>query len=73
MTVRMRHTKSQTKNRRSHHALDNPTLSKDSSGNPHMRHRMNPTTGMYKGRKVLEVAKKAIKKAEKSKEKANAR
>ena len=73
MTVRMRHTRSQTKQRRSHHALTTPTISKDASGASHMRHRMNPTTGIYRGRKVVDMATKAVKKAGKSKEKANAR
>jgi ribosomal protein L32 len=51
MTVRMRHTKSQTKQRRSHHALSKPTLTK-AEGSTHLRHRMDPKTGMYRGRKV---------------------
>ena len=67
MTVRMRHTRSHTNNRRSHHALENPTLSKDNSGTPHLRHRMNPATGMYRGRKVVDMAARASKKAGASK------
>jgi len=53
MTVRMRHTRSHTKNRRSHHALAKPALSKDEAGNVHLRHRMSKTSGTYRGRKVI--------------------
>lgn len=63
MVVRMRHTRSHTKNRRSHHALSKPALSKDEAGNPHLRHRMNPATGTYRGRKVLDLSAKLDKKA----------
>lgn len=49
----MRHTRSQTAQRRSHHALKQPTLSKEATGGVHIRHRVNPKTGMYKGRKVV--------------------
>lgn len=73
MTVRMRHTRSHTKNRRSHHALANPALSKDASGASHLRHRMSPTTGLYRGRKVVDLGAKAIRQASKTKEKSTAR
>jgi ribosomal protein L32 len=73
MTVRMRHTRSQSNQRRSHHALKKPTLASEASGSVHMRHRMNPATGLYRGRKVVDMAAKASKTAKKSKEKANAR
>ncbi len=66
MVVRMRHTRSHTANRRSHHALKARILSVDTeTGVPHLRHRVCTTTGMYRGKKVLEVNKKSIKKAEK--------
>ncbi len=65
MTVRMRHTKAHTRNRRSHHALSNPALTKDSkTGVVSMRHRVSPINGEYKGKKVLEISskkKKALK------------
>ncbi|MFZ2049213.1 MAG: 50S ribosomal protein L32 [Minisyncoccia bacterium] len=70
MTVRMRHTRSQTNQRRSHHALSKPSLTKDSTGASHMRHRMSPTTGLYRGRKVVDMGAKASRKASKSKSKA---
>ena len=69
MTIRMRHTKSHTRNRRSHHRAEKPTLSKDKdSGVTHLRHRASSVTGKYKGRNVVNVEKKAIKKANKENE-----
>lgn len=63
MTVRMRHTKSHSKNRRSHHKVAETAITKDAqSGGVHLRHRVNMETGMYRGRKVLDVTKKANKK-----------
>ena len=67
MTVRMRHTRSHTKNRRSHHALAKPALSKDESGNFHLRHRLSSATGSYRGRKVVDQTAKLDKKAKKAK------
>lgn len=67
MTVRMRHTRSHTNNRRSHHALSQPALSKDGSGNLHLRHRLSKTTGTYRGRKVVDLTAKIDKKAKKAK------
>lgn len=61
----MRHTRSHTKNRRSHHALIRPALSKDESGNFHLRHRLSKTTGMYRGKKIIDLAAKLEKKAKK--------
>jgi ribosomal protein L32 len=69
MTVRMRHTRSHTQNRRSHHALARPALSKDEKGNVHLRHRVSTTTGLYRGRKVVDMTSKLTKKAEKAKAK----
>ncbi|HRH25648.1 MAG TPA: 50S ribosomal protein L32 [Parcubacteria group bacterium] len=48
----MRHTRAHTKNRRSHHALENPALTVAKSGAVHLRHRAHPKTGEYRGRKV---------------------
>ncbi len=63
MVVRMRHTRSHTANRRSHHALKSPALSKDASGEMHIRHRAT-LSGMYKGRSVAsgDPVKKVLKK-----------
>ena len=67
MVIRMRHTRSHTGNRRSHHALQKNTIVTDSETNtPHLRHRASLKTGMYRGRQVLDVTKKAIKNAKKS-------
>lgn len=52
----MRHTKGHTGNRRSHHALKGPRLSLDKETNSyHLRHRVDMSTGMYRGKKVLAV------------------
>jgi large subunit ribosomal protein L32 len=60
MVVRMRHTRSHTGNRRSHHALKSPAVTRDADGSVRMKHRMNPKTGTYKGRVVVDmIAKKA--------------
>ncbi|MCO6510120.1 MAG: 50S ribosomal protein L32 [Aridibacter famidurans] len=48
--------KSRTRKRRAHDALKPPQfyLDKD-SGEPMQPHRIDPKTGMYKGRKILDV------------------
>lgn len=67
MVVRMRHTRAHTRNRRSHHALSRPALSKDESGNFHMRHRMTKASGTYRGKKIIDLTAKIDKKAKKAK------
>ncbi len=58
----MRHTRAHTANRRSHHALKSPALSKDKSGTVHLRHRAS-IDGVYKGRQVVgDPVKKIMKK-----------
>jgi ribosomal protein L32 len=64
----MRHTRAHTKNRRSHHALTSPALSKDESGNFHLRHRMNKSSGIYRGKKIVDLTAKIDRKAKKAKE-----
>ena len=61
MSVRMRHTKSHTANRRSHHALTAAKAVKDKeSGALRLPHRVDETTGRYRGKQVAErPAKKA--------------
>ena len=67
MVVRMRHTKSQTASRRSHHALTAPKFTVDAkTGSSHLRHRVDMSTGMYKGRKVIDVVAKVAKKQKKA-------
>jgi ribosomal protein L32 len=73
MTVRMRHTRGHTKNRRAHHALEKPTLTKTSSGSVHMMHRLDSKTGAYRGRKVLDLGKKLEKRAKKTSAKKTSR
>ncbi|MDQ3089763.1 MAG: 50S ribosomal protein L32 [bacterium] len=68
----MRHTRGHTNNRRSHHALAKPALVKEGSGIS-LRHRVNPTTGTYRGRKVLDLTSKLDKKAKRTKEKETSR
>lgn len=64
----MRHTRAHTGNRRSHHALTGLTLTLDTkTGSTHVRHRMDPKTGMYRGRKVVDLVAKAEKKQAKAK------
>lgn len=63
MVIRMRHTKAHTGNRRSHHALKAiPTVTDKETGSVHLRHRVDLKTGLYKGRKVINVVKKVEKK-----------
>lgn len=59
----MRHTRAHTANRRSHHALSKPGLAIDDAGNATLRHHMNPVTGMYRGKQIIDVNKKTAVKA----------
>jgi large subunit ribosomal protein L32 len=51
-----RHSHSRTRQRRAHDALKTPQfyLDKD-SGEAKVPHRIDPKTGMYKGRQIIEV------------------
>ncbi|OHA91974.1 MAG: 50S ribosomal protein L32 [Candidatus Zambryskibacteria bacterium RIFCSPLOWO2_02_FULL_51_21] len=62
----MRHTRSQTNSRRSHHKLTNPALAKDGQGNAYLRHRVSPATGDYRGRKVIDHSARLEKRAKKA-------
>ena len=56
MSVRMRHTRGHTGNRRSHHALKKTTVIKDKeSGVLRLPHRVDEETGMYRGKQIFEV------------------
>ncbi|HVT74908.1 MAG TPA: 50S ribosomal protein L32 [Candidatus Paceibacterota bacterium] len=70
----MRATRSARAHRRSHHALKNPALTKDTkTGAIHLRHRASAITGAYKGITVIDMDAKAAKKAKKAKEAQTAR
>ncbi len=63
MSVRMRHTKGHTGNRRSHHALKAINVVKDSdSGNLRLPHRIDEITGMYRGKQIAQPRKEAVSK-----------
>ncbi len=69
MVVRMRHTRSQRGNTRSHHALSNPAVTVDKATQvPHLRHRASLVTGKYKDRVVIDMQAKIDKRAKKAKE-----
>lgn len=68
MVVRMRSTKSHRNNRRSHDRIFSPSLTLDKETNaPHMRHRASLVTGKYRGRQVIDVQAKLVKKEKKEK------
>jgi large subunit ribosomal protein L32 len=65
MSIRMRHTRGHSGNRRSHHALVANSVVKDSeTGTLRLPHRLDETTGMYRGKQIAparaaRVSKKA--------------
>jgi large subunit ribosomal protein L32 len=64
----MRHTRSHTANRRSHHALTAINVTTDAkTGATHLRHHADLKTGLYRGKKVLDVVKKVEKRQSKAK------
>lgn len=68
MTVRMRHTHSHTKNRRSHHALGKSSfVACAKCGKEAAPHRVCAHCGFYKGKEVVNVLKKMEKKEKKKK------
>ena len=70
MSVRMRHTKGHTGNRRAHHKIAAPRLSFDKdSQTHHVRHRMCEETGMYRGVVIVDMKTKTLKKLERTKRK----
>lgn len=70
MSVRMRHTKGHTGNRRSHHALEEPRLAKCANCQAmHVLHTVCDQCGTYRGRKVVDVEANLAKKMERRKQK----
>lgn len=65
MVIRMRHTRSHTANRRSHHALTAPEMAVcKNCGAMHRPHHMCLACGFYKGRVVIDLkAKKEAREA----------
>ena len=63
MVVRMRHTRSHTANRRSHHALTEKVLLLCECGASRVSHRACPSCGRYNGRVVVDLVGKAAAKA----------
>lgn len=55
MVNRMRSTKGHTGNRRSHHAIAEPTLTKCACGAFRRRHHACSSCGMYRGNQVIDV------------------
>jgi ribosomal protein L32 len=69
MVVRMRRNRSQTAKRRSHHGLSSARVSTDKTGNTHLRHRVDPETGLYRGRVVIDIVAQAKRAARRTKRK----
>lgn len=67
MSIRMRHTKSHTGNRRAHHGLKSPRLSACANcGEKHILHTVCEACGIYRGRKVIDVEALKQKKLERT-------
>ena len=67
MSVRMRHTRSHTKNRRSHHALTGTNILTNEDGTMRLPHRIDEATGTYRGKQIIE--KRIVKERAKDHEK----
>jgi ribosomal protein L32 len=66
----MRHTRSHTRNRRSHHALASGAIVTDKeSGNLRLPHRLDEATGMYRGKLIVPERKSEVKEDKKRRQK----
>lgn len=62
MSVRMRHTRAHTNNRRSHHALTAAKgVTDKESGKRRLPHRLDEATGMYRGKQIAQPKAKTVK------------
>lgn len=62
MSVRMHITRAKTGSRRAHIRLATPAVIKDAAtGSITLRHMADPTTGMYRGKQILDLTKKTNK------------
>jgi len=62
MSIRMRHTKGHTGNRRSHHALEATKVITDKeTGNLRLPHHVDEVTGMYRGKQIFTPKVRAVK------------
>lgn len=52
MSIRMRHTRGHTANRRSHHALKGMNVIREESGTLRLPHHIDETTGLYRGKQI---------------------
>lgn len=61
MSVRMRHTRGHTGNRRSHHALvETKAITDAKTGTLRLPHRVDEATGMYRGKQIFVVKAKKL-------------
>jgi ribosomal protein L32 len=67
MSIRMRHTRGHTGNRRSHHALSGANLVKDENNTLRLPHRLNEATGMYRGKQIAPAIGTKVQKEKKIK------
>ena len=65
----MRVNRSKTGKRRSHHGLSAARLTKDTKGGVHLRHRVDPSTGLYRGRVVIDIVAEAKRQQRRNKRK----
>lgn len=66
MSIRMRHTRGHTNNRRSHHALAATNVVKDKeTGNSRLPHHLDDVSGMYRGKQIVPARSVRISKKDK--------